>query len=374
MIFAVLKQSSSFSARTGKLTLNRGIVDTPVFMPVGTSAAVKAVPNHFLNEMGIKIILANTYHLYLRPGIEILQSFSGIHHFQSWQKPILTDSGGFQVFSLSQLSKVKDEGYQFRSHIDGSRHFFSPQKVIEIQNTIGSDIIMPLDQCISYDADEELIKTSVKRTVAWANISKTTLSKIQSLGEKHKQVLFGIVQGSRSKKWRKECLDRLQEIDFAGYAIGGLSVGESKEQMYAMCEYTAQHLPKDKPRYLMGVGAPEDLVEGIASGIDMFDCVLPTRNARNATVYSYEGKLLLKNKSSQLMDEPIDKTCQCYTCQNYSRGYLHHLFKTKEMNAYTLASIHNLYFFERLTADIRQSINKDEFALFYHNFKERYKK
>ena len=370
MIFEVLNQSSSFRARIGKLTLARGSIQTPVFMPVGTLAAIKAIPHHFLDDMGIQIILANTYHLYLRPGLDVLKSFGGIHHFQSWEKPILTDSGGFQVFSLSSLSKITDEGYHFRSHIDGSKHFFSPQGVMEIQKIIDSDIIMPLDQCIAYDSEEELIKTSVKRTVEWAKISKQVNHELNQ--GNNKQSLFGIVQGAGSKEWRKTCLEQLQEIDFEGYSIGGLSVGESKEEMYDICDYTADKLPYDKPRYLMGVGAPEDLVEAIARGVDMFDCVLPTRNARNATVYSYDGKILLKNKANQLLDEPIDKTCQCYTCQRYSRGYLHHLFKAKEMNAYILASIHNLYFFERLTSDIRESINKNQFDSFYTSFNAGY--
>lgn len=360
-------------ARLGKIELKRGVINTPTFMPVGTQAAIKALPYSFLEEMQIEITLANTYHLYLRPTMDVLKNFSSLHSFNNWQKPILTDSGGFQVFSLSKLSKIDDSGYSFRSHIDGSKHFFSPQKVMEIQNIIGSDIIMPLDQCIPFTDNQEEIQESVKRTIEWAKISQLENKKLNDETEKQ-QTLFAIVQGSGDIKWRKECALALKEMDFNGYAIGGLSVGETKDEMYQVCQKTIEELPENKPRYLMGVGTPDNLVECIARGVDMFDCVLPTRNARNGTVFTYKGKVLLKNLQYQKDDTPIDETCNCYTCQNYSKAYLRHLFKSGEMNAYTLASLHNLFFYQRLMKDIRNAIAKDEFQTFYNRFFENWER
>ena len=371
-MFVLLKKSSFKEARLGKIQLTRGEINTPTFMPVGTQGAIKAVSYSFLEEMEIEITLANTYHLYLRPTTEILENFSSLHSFNHWQKPILTDSGGFQVFSLSKLSKIDDQGYSFQSHIDGSRHFFSPKKVIKIQNIIGSDIIMPLDQCIPFCEDENLIQESVHRTIQWAEISKI---ESQRLNEKtnREQILFAIVQGSGNLKWRKECSLQLKDLDFRGYAIGGLSVGETKEQMYEICGETTKLLPAEKPRYLMGVGTPENLVECVSLGIDMFDCVLPTRNARNGTVYTYDGKVLLKNLQYQKDTSPIDDSCLCYTCKNYSKAYLRHLFKSGEINAYTLASIHNLFFYQRLMKDMRKAIEENRFEKFYRNFFNRWK-
>lgn len=341
-------------ARAGKIALKTGTVNTPVFMPVGTLGAMKSVLYRDLQEMNIEICLANTYHLYLRPGVEVLKKMGGLKAFNQWQGLLLTDSGGFQVFSLSKLSKISDDGYAFQSHIDGSRHFFDAEKVLDIQKTIGSDIVMPLDQCLGWGSDEALIKQSVDRSIQWLKRSIDY--------KKTGQSLFGIVQGEGNLFERERCARAMVALDCPGYSIGGLSVGEDKKSMKSVLEHTLDFLPEEKPRYLMGVGSPEDLLMGMASGVDMFDCVLPTRNARNATVYTFAGKVLMRKQEHQMDESPIESDCDCLTCKNYSRAYLRHLFKAGEFNALTLASIHNLRFFQRFMQSAREAIMKGEYT------------
>ncbi|HMB00586.1 MAG TPA: tRNA guanosine(34) transglycosylase Tgt [Spirochaetota bacterium] len=364
--FRLEKQCSQTDARAGLIQTEHGKIETPVFMPVGTGGAVKAVPFNFLNNH--PIILANTYHLYLRPGTEVLKYYKGLHNFIGWEKPVLTDSGGYQIFSLAKLNNITDEGFYFRSHIDGSPHFFSPEKVIELQNLIGADIIMPLDECLPFTSGQNQVENSVKRTLAWAQKAA-----VYHNSNPAGNFLFGIVQGAGYQSYRKMCAAELTALGLDGYAIGGLSVGEEKKQMYALTGYTAALLPERKPRYLMGVGAPEDIVESVKMGIDMFDCVLPTRNARNATVYTGKGKILLRNNENKYIDYPIEEDCGCYTCQHFSRGYLRHLFKSREINACILASIHNLFFYKRLMSKMRQAILAGNFKAFYENFFNNYK-
>lgn len=366
--FKLRETCAGTKARLGEIKLDRGTVPTPIFMPVGTLGAVKGVSYEDIKAMDIPITLANTYHLYLRPGTEVLKKLGGLHRFCGWDRPILTDSGGFQVFSLAKLGKITDDGFAFQSHIDGSRHFFTPEKVLEIQAAIGSDIVMPLDECIPFDSPPEKIASSVRRTIAWAKRSRDG----QGLLQPH-QNLFAIVQGEGNERYREEMARELAELDLPGYAIGGLSVGEKKETLYHMAGFTAEHLPAQKPRYLMGVGAPEDLVECVSRGVDMFDCVLPTRNARNGTVYHYDGKILLRNQEHEFSEEPIDRSCGCFTCRHHTRGYLRHLFKSRELGAYTLATLHNLFFFHRLMADIRAALAEKRFPEFLLNFRSRYR-
>ncbi len=365
MEFSLLKKDRTTSARLGTLTLPHGSVPTPIFMPVGTLASIKAVTYAEMKHMDIPITLANSYHLYLRPGIEIIKKLGGLHAFCGWPRPILTDSGGFQVFSLSKMSRIDDDGYSFQSHIDGSRHRFTAESVYQLQQDFGSDIAMPLDECLAFGSEELKIKKSVDRTLAWARITRELMAK-------NGGTVFAIVQGEGKKFERERCALGLREMDFPGYAIGGLSVGESKDILYEMTAFTTQFLPEEKPRYLMGVGAPEDLVEGVASGIDMFDCVLATRNARNATVYNFSGRLNLRNASLAMDARPIDESCGCLTCLNHSRAYLRHLFKANELTGLTLASIHNIYFFNRLMKAIREAIEKDQFSQFRKSFHEHF--
>lgn len=372
MNFFSCKPSSNTNGRYGALKTFHGSIATPVFMPVGTLGALKGILFDRMKELKTEMILSNTYHLYLRPGTDLIRKAGGIHHFISWNRPLLTDSGGFQVFSLSALNKITDEGYAFRSHIDGSRHFFSPEKVIGLQRDIGSDIMMPLDECIPFGTGAKKVKTSVNRTIDWAKRSKKHFEMTVSDRE-YPQFLFGIVQGEGNYEQRKICVDELSDLDLPGYAIGGLSVGEAKQEMYDMTEFCADRLPEAKPRYLMGVGSPEDLVEGVHRGIDMFDCVLPTRNARNATVYNSDGKMLLRNLSLREDFAPIDSECGCYTCSNFSRAYLRHLFKSDEINAIILASIHNIAFFNRLMNEIREALAGHSFYEYYLNFRKRFK-
>jgi queuine tRNA-ribosyltransferase len=365
--FQLLKKDLNSKARLGKLSLPHGEVPTPIFMPVGTAASIKSVTYHEMEQMQIPITLANSYHLYLRPGIEVIQSLGGLHTFCGWPKPILTDSGGFQVFSLSQMSKIDDDGYSFQSHLDGSRHRFTAASVYELQQGFGSDIAMPLDECLAFGSSEEKIKVSVNRTIAWAQITRDLMN--QKGG-----TVFAIVQGEGVQSERERCAKSLVAMDFPGYAIGGLSVGESKDILYRMTDFTTDFLPEDKPRYLMGVGAPEDLLEGVSRGIDMFDCVLATRNARNATVYHYGGRLNLRNADLAKEEKPIDETCGCLTCRKHSRAYLRHLFKANEITGLTLATIHNVFFFDRLMKDIRQAIASSTFGPFKTEFLKRYQK
>lgn len=330
-------------------------------MPVGTQGTVKAVNNYYLEkEIKAQIVLSNTYHLYLRPGVEILESAGGLHRFMNWNKPILTDSGGYQIFSLTELRKLNDNGVEFRSHLDGSKHFFTPEKVIQIQRSIGSDIMMVLDECAPYPCDYKYASDSVRLTNNWALLNKKAfIDSKPKYG--FKQFLFGIVQGSVFKDLRKISVEKLMEISFDSYAIGGLAVGEPIEQMYEIIDYTTDFLPIDRPRYLMGVGRPENILKAISLGIDMFDCVMPTRNARNAYIFTWNGTLSMRNAKYKSDFKPLDESCSCYTCMNYSRAYLRHLFVAEEILALELASIHNLYFYLDLVSKVREQLKLGTF-------------
>jgi queuine tRNA-ribosyltransferase len=343
-------------ARAGYFETDHGIIETPAFMPVGTQGTVKAVNQNFLeHDIKAQIVLSNTYHLYLRPGTEILEKAGGLHNFMNWQKPILTDSGGYQIYSLSSLRKLKEDGVEFRSHLDGSSHFFSPQKVIQIQLSIGSDLMMVLDECTPYPCDYDYAEKSSELTSRWAALSKDAFENSKPLYG-HSQFLFGIIQGSIYKDLRERSALESKKSDFDGYAIGGLAVGEPSEEMYNITDFTTDFMPEDKPRYLMGVGRPENILESIERGIDMFDCVMPTRNARHAVLFTNNGVLTLTN--SQFKDDfkKVDESCDCYTCKNYSRAYLRHLFNAGELLALELASIHNLHFYISLMNDARKRI------------------
>ncbi|MFC1645551.1 tRNA guanosine(34) transglycosylase Tgt [Candidatus Omnitrophota bacterium] len=363
--FKVTHQDKNSQARCSELTTSRGIIKTPVFMPVATQASVKTISQRELKECSAEIILANAYHLYLRPGLDIIEEAGGLHNFMSWQKPLLTDSGGYQIFSLTFLRKYKDDGVEFQSHIDGSKHYLTPEKVTEIQKRLGSDIIMPLDDCIEYPATYEMAKIATERTTSWAKRSKNEFLKLNC---SEKQALFGIVQGSTYKDLRQESVRQIVDIDFPGYAIGGLSVGEPEDLRYEILSFTAEDLPRQKPRYVMGIGMPEDILEAVGSGIDMFDCVIPTRYGRNGTVFTNGGKFIIRNADFKADMRPLDSECQCYTCKNFSRAYLRHLFNSKEMLGLRLASLHNIHFFIEFVHRIRESIKEGRFLEFKDNF------
>jgi queuine tRNA-ribosyltransferase len=348
-------------ARAGLFETDHGVVETPVFMPVGTQGTVKAVNHKHLEEIKTGIVLSNTYHLYLRPGTEVIEKAGGLHRFMNWQKPILTDSGGFQVFSLSELRKVKLEGVEFKSHLDGSAHFFSPEKVVGIQRSIGSDIMMALDECTPYPCEYDYALNSAKLTSSWAAMSKEAFEKSVPLYE-HRQFIFGIVQGSIYKALRELSAKDIIKLSFDGYAIGGLAVGEPIEVMYDIVDFTTSLMPEEKLRYLMGVGRPENLLEAIARGVDMFDCVMPTRNGRNAYLFTSEGVLSMRNAKYKDDFSEIDKNCNCYTCRNFSKAYLRHLFVAGEILALELASIHNLYFYFNLMSTAREKIVNGKFS------------
>ncbi|MCL5031068.1 MAG: tRNA guanosine(34) transglycosylase Tgt [Bacteroidetes bacterium] len=357
----IIAEDKNSKARTGFFETDHGKIETPIFMPVGTQGTVKAVNQNLLeNDIEAQIVLSNTYHLYLRPGTEILEQAGGLHSFMNWRKPILTDSGGYQVFSLSELRKLKSDGVEFRSHIDGSKHFFTPEKVIGIQRSIGSDIMMSLDECTPYPCDYEYAQKSVQLTSDWAILNKQAFEKTVPLYG-HQQYLFGIVQGSVYKDLREKSAADLLQIDFDGYSIGGLAVGEPAEMMYDLVNFTTGFLPKDRPRYLMGVGRPENILEAIERGIDMFDCVMPTRNARNSNLFTSEGVLSMRNARYKNDFNPVDEQCSCYTCKNFSRAYLRHLFIAGEILALELASIHNLHFYLNLVKEARHHIKTGNF-------------
>ena len=360
-IFTQHQRSSQCDARRGEVATKHGMVQTPVFMPVGTQASVKAVTVENLVDIGAQIILGNTYHLFIRPGHALIERFGGLHGFMNWDRPILTDSGGFQIFSLKELATITEEGATFRSHLDGSKKFLSPEDAVKVQESLGSDIMMCLDTCIPYPADRSQTVESTALTGRWAR-------RCREAHRKKEQLLFGITQGGMYPELRKESAETLIEIGFDGYAIGGLSVGESKQQMHDMTEATVAHLPDEQPVYLMGVGTPEDLVEGVWRGVDMFDCVMPTRNARNGTLFTSSGKVVIKNSRHREDQAPVDKRCGCYTCRNYSRAYLRHLFVSREILAYHLNTIHNLYYYLNLMQEIREAIEKDSFASFRNDF------
>ncbi|HHU76678.1 MAG TPA: tRNA guanosine(34) transglycosylase Tgt [Firmicutes bacterium] len=361
-----VETDSCGEARAGLLETKRGVVETPAFMPVGTQGTVKAMTPEEVKETGARIILGNTYHLYLRPGIEIISLAGGLHNFMHWDLPMLTDSGGFQFFSLSPLRKISEEGVTFRSHIDGSTHFFTPEKAVQVQNILGADIIMPLDHVIPYPSSDDQTRDAMERTIRWADRCKNYHEKWAS------QALFGIVQGGFSTELRKMCCSALVEMDFPGYALGGLSVGEPLELMNRMLDVSVPLLPGDKPRYLMGVGSADALLEGVARGIDLFDCVLPTRIARNGRAMIPEGYLTLRNARFARDMEPIDPRCSCYCCRNYSRAYIRHLLKSKEILGLRLITIHNLFFLADFMSRIRRAIGEKTFGDFYRTFWTRF--
>jgi queuine tRNA-ribosyltransferase len=352
----ILNTDPASRARRGQLHTPHGVVQTPVFMPVGTQASVKTLNPEEVRDLGAQIILSNTYHLYLRPGHDLVAEAGGLHKFMNWSGAVLTDSGGFQVFSLSELRKITEEGVKFRSHIDGSEHFLSPEKAIQIENALGADIIMAFDECTPWPCEHEYAKRSMERTTRWAKRCK------EAHQRPHDQALFGIVQGSTFADLRVEHAKQIVELDFPGYAVGGLSVGEPKDLMAEMLDVTVPLLPEDKPRYLMGVGSPEDLVEGVWRGIDMFDCVLPTRIARHGSVFVPDGKLTVRNAEFARDFRPIQEGCDCYACQNYTRAYIRHLLKAEEMLGLRLCSIHNLRFLVRLMEEIRAALEAGTFA------------
>ena len=359
--FQELCRSSRCPARRGRLYTAHGVVETPAFMPVGTQATVKSISPEELKLCGAQIILGNTYHLYLRPGHEVIKRLGGLHRFMSWDRPILTDSGGFQLYSLAALKELDRDGVTFRSHIDGSLHRLTPELVIEIQEALGSDIMMCLDDCIPYPAREDEIREASDLTTAWAK---------RCLSAKTRQdlLLFSIIQGGMSHKWRRQSALELLGLEFDGYAIGGLSVGEPKGLMLDIIDCTRPLIPDRYPVYAMGLGTPEDLVEGVARGIDMFDCVMPTRNARNGMLFTSFGHIVIKNSRFAEDPRPIDPNCTCYTCRHYSRAYLRHLFVAKELLAYRLNTIHNLHYFLHLMEEMRVAIETDSFEAFKEDF------
>ncbi|MFA3783212.1 tRNA guanosine(34) transglycosylase Tgt [Melioribacteraceae bacterium 4301-Me] len=368
MRFTIQHKDKNSKARCGLIETEHGVIETPIFMPVGTQGTVKAVSQRILkNEIKAQIILANTYHLYLRPGIEILQKAGGLHSFMNWDKPILTDSGGYQIYSLTELRKLKEDGVEFRSHLDGSIHFFTPKKVIDIQRSIGSDIMMALDECTPYPCDYDYALNSKNLTTRWALLTKEAFEKSRPI-YRHKQFLFGIVQGSVYKDLREASAKEITNFDFDGYAIGGLAVGEPAETMYEITDFTTDFLPLNKPRYLMGVGRPENILESIERGIDMFDCVMPTRNARNAYLFTSGGIVSMRNSIYKDDFTPLDTNCDCYTCRNFTKAYLRHLFNAKEILALELATIHNLTFYLNLVKEARKRILDDSFVEWKNNY------
>lgn len=359
--FRLRGRSSQCRARLGEVKTLHGTFETPVFMPVGTQATVKAVTPENLSELGAEIILANTYHLFIRPGHKLIRQLGGLHHFMNWDGPILTDSGGFQIYSLKKLAKITEQGAAFKSHLDGSSLFLSPEDAVAVQETLGSDIMMCLDTCIPYPATREEVIRATELTGRWARRSRAAQN---GTG----QLLFGIVQGGMHTDIRAHAVDELIDIGFDGYALGGLSVGEPNELMMEMIAETAPLLPQDFPIYLMGVGTPEDLVEGVYRGVDMFDCVMPTRNARNGMLFTSTGRVVIKNARYFDDPKPVDESCDCYTCRNYSRAYLRHLYMSREILSSHLNTIHNLHYFVNLIKDMRRAIKADRFEKFRKNF------
>jgi queuine tRNA-ribosyltransferase len=408
--FEILAEDKVTHARAGLLHTPHGVIETPIFMPVGTGGTVKGMTQDELEALGVQILLGNTYHLYLRPGHELIREAGGLHRFMSWPHPILTDSGGFQVMSLKSLGRVTEDGVEFRSHLDGSSHFLSPERAVEIQLALGSDIMMCLDECVEYPARHEALQRSVGLTTRWAKRAKEKVSGVRCQVSGNDRAgsgssdssdmelngrlpgrpdaqqltpdtwhltpdtfpsLFGIVQGGTDKDLRRQSAEVLLDLDFEGYAVGGLAVGEPKPEMYETLQLMAELLPRDRPRYLMGVGTPEDLLEGVARGIDMFDCVMPTRNARNACAFTSEGKIIIKNARYARDERPLDPSCTCAVCRRYSRRYLRHLFVTGEMLGAILATHHNLHFYLDTMRRMRQSLLFGEFAEFHRRMRSK---
>lgn len=364
--YELIKKDKFSKARLGKIYTNRGVIETPIFMPVGTRATVKAMNVDELKEIGSQIILGNTYHLYLRPGQEIIRLAGGLHKFMNWDKPILTDSGGFQVFSLGKIRKISEEGVMFRSHIDGSKHFISPEKSMEIQNDLGSDIMMAFDECAPYPASYDYVKDSMHRTLRWLKRCKDYHKNTEN------QSLFGIIQGGMYKDLRKISALETIEMDLPGYAVGGLSVGEPKDVMVEYLNYTTSFMPDDKPRYLMGVGTPDYLFEAVEAGIDMADCVLPTRLGRNGTAMTTKGKVVIKNEKYKKDFTPLDENCDCYACKNHTKAYIRHLMNVNEILGARLLSTHNLRFLLKTMENIRASIKEDRFLEYKKEFYRNY--
>lgn len=355
-------------ARRGTLTLNHGVVQTPIFMPVGTYGTVKGVLPQSLLDMNAQIILGNTFHLWMRPGLDVMEQFGGLHQFENWSRPILTDSGGFQVWSLGEMRKITEEGVHFSSPVNGDKLFLSPEVSMQIQTTLNSDIVMQLDECTPYEfkghlTTEDEARKSMAMSLRWAQRSQDEFARLNN-----PNALFGIVQGGMFENLRAESAAALTELNFPGYAVGGVSVGEPKDEMLRIMAHTPQLLPADKPRYLMGVGTPEDLIAGVASGVDMFDCVMPTRNARNGHLFTRFGDLRLRNSRHRADQSPVDETCTCYTCRNFSRAYLHHLDRCGEMLGPMLTSIHNLHYYLNLMQEVRDALDAGQFAHFQKQF------
>jgi len=363
--FRLIQTCLHTKARAGELLTPHGVVATPVFLPVGSQGAIKTLTPEEVKALGIAMVLANTYHLYLRPGIGVIQKMGGLHKFMAWDRAILTDSGGYQIFSLAPLRRVSDEGVMFRSHIDGSQHYITPELIIQFQETLGADIIMALDECPAYDDSFEKVNRAMERTHRWAE-------RCRKAQKRHDQALYAIVQGGVFPQLRRQSAEYLASLEFPGYAIGGLSLGEPREVTLAMIEQTVALLPESKPRYLMGVGSPEDIIEAVARGCDIFDSALPTRVARNGALFTWEGRRNIGNAAYSQMELPIIPDCDCYTCRNFSAAYLHHLFNASELLAYRLATIHNLSFITSFMAKIRGAIENGTFLSFKNNFLANY--
>jgi len=357
--FTVIKKDATSGARLGRLITAHGVVETPAFMPVGTQATVKAMTPKDLKEIGCQIILGNTYHLYLRPGAELIRDLGGLHRFMSWDGPILTDSGGYQVFSLAAMRKISEEGVKFQSHLDGSSHLLTPEKVVEIQESLGSDIAMALDECIPPMATRAYVQASTERTIRWAE-------RCLRARRRHDQLMFGIIQGGMFQDLRRECVETMSSLSFDGFATGGLGVGEGEEKLHSLGAFTAELLPEERPRHLMGVGRPEDILFAVRCGYDLFDCVIPTRNARNGTLFTSGGKLNIKRAEFANDSRPVDESCDCYPCRNFSRAYLRHLYMAGEILAAQLNSWHNLYFYHRLMERCRQAIQEERSDFLTH--------
>ncbi|MFH0731828.1 MAG: tRNA guanosine(34) transglycosylase Tgt [Candidatus Omnitrophota bacterium] len=360
-MFKLIKKEKNTKARVGKIITAHGEIDTPNFAPVATGGAIKTLTASEVKDAGVQFILSNAYHLYLKPGKEVIQKAGGLHNFMNWKGPIITDSGGFQVFSLAPLRKIKADGVEFQSHIDGSRHFFTPESIIEFQQVLGSDIMMVLDECVEYPATRDYTEQSLKLTTDWARRSKAFFSIHNT---QYSQQVYSIVQGGTYPDLRKQAVEQLLDIDFDGYAIGGLSVGEPRDCMYEIINICASLLPEDKTKYLMGVGMPQDIFEAIENGIDIFDCVVPTRNGRNGTAFTSEGKFIIRNAAHSNDQKPLDKNCSCPCCKNYTRSYIRHLFSIDEILGLRLLSLHNIYYYAKLLRNIREAILSDSFEKF----------